>query len=68
MNEHVRVRSEKLISLGLRYTGSEFVYEDINFHYTDLLCMSDKEFEKALQGATERKRILEKNKDLAIKR
>jgi len=59
--EHVHERSDKLWKLGLKFDGDSFVYMDINFHHTDLLCMSEEEFEKALKGASERMKILKEN-------
>lgn len=52
-------RAAKLWALGLKYDGQQFVYEDINFHWTDLLCMSDAEFDKAYEGAVKRKAVLD---------
>ncbi len=48
-------RARRLMGLGLNYNGKEFVYRDINFHHSDLLCMTDEEFEKAFEGASKRK-------------
>jgi hypothetical protein len=54
-----RIRSQKLFKLGLKFNGTDFLYEDINFHWTDLVCMSDEEFDKAYKGAVNRKKVLE---------
>lgn len=56
-------RIEQLTALGLIFDGSSFVYEDINFHHTDTLCMSDRAFEKALEGATKRKAQIDSEKE-----
>ena len=58
MDTKTGIRVKKLYDLGLRYNGSEYAYQDINFHWTDITCMSDEEFEKALKGATARMEIL----------
>jgi len=63
MNEKTKERSKKLQEMGLIFDGSSFIYEDINFHWTDLLCMTDEDFEKAPQGALKRKKIINKNKN-----
>jgi len=52
----MEARTNKLFKLGLKFDGQQFVFQDINFHWTDLLCMSDKEFDKALAGAEKRKK------------
>ena len=52
-------RCKKLFDLGLKYNGVEFLYHDINFHWTDVTCMSDEEFEKAYQGAVKRKAVID---------
>ena len=46
------------MDLGLKFDGQQFAYKDINFHHTDILCMSDDEFNSAVEGATERKKQL----------
>jgi hypothetical protein len=56
-------RSKKLFELGLKYDGETMFYEDINFHWTDLLCMTDEEFDKAYSGAVERKKSIDKAKE-----
>lgn len=50
----VKERAQKLLDLGLRYDGQSFIYQDINFHWTDLQCMTDEEFNEALEGAKKR--------------
>jgi hypothetical protein len=61
-------RQNKMFSLGLKWDGQSFVYKDINFNWTDLVCMSDEDFEKAVTGASERKSALDKEaEDLRLK-
>ncbi len=61
-------RMEKMIELGLVWDGEQFTYKDINFHWVDLIAMPDKEFNKAVKGATERMTVLRKEEsDLAAK-
>lgn len=52
-------RKNKMFSLGLKFDGQSFVFKDINFHWTDLICMSDEDFEKAYTGAKARKEQIE---------
>lgn len=47
-------RWAKLFALGLKFNGEEFIYLDINFHWTELMTMTDKEFEIALNKTKER--------------
>jgi hypothetical protein len=59
MDPKTEARTAKLCELGLRYDGQQFVYEDINFHWTDITCMTDAQFEKAYKGAVKRKAVLD---------
>lgn len=52
-------RRNKMFELGLKWNGQEFIFRDINFHWTDLICMKDDEFETAYAGAVERKKQIE---------
>jgi hypothetical protein len=52
-------RVDQLLAMGLKFDGDSFVYEDINFHHTDTLCMTDEEFDKAYAGAVSRKAYLD---------
>lgn len=52
-------RLNKMFSLGLKYDGDSFTFRDINFHWTDLVCMNDDDFEKAFTGAKKRKEQIE---------
>jgi hypothetical protein len=58
MDPKTSARTEKLLALGLTYDGQQLVYQDINFHWTDLVCMSDAQFDKAYEGAVKRKTVL----------
>lgn len=53
-------RLKRLFKMGLVFNGDSLVYEDINFHHTDVLCMTDGEFDKAAAGAEERKKVIDK--------
>lgn len=59
-------RIDKLNELGLLFNGQAFVYADINFHWTDIICMTDEEFDKAYEGASERLKIIEQDLNLNI--
>lgn len=63
MNEKQKERTDKLISIGLIFNGDSFIYEDINFHWTDIVCMSDTEFDKAFEGARKRKKAIDLEKE-----
>lgn len=58
MNETLAKRADKLTELGLLFNGTSFIYKDINFHWTDLMCMTDEEFDKTYIGATARLKVL----------
>jgi hypothetical protein len=62
MDEMMAKRAERLSDLGLLYNGDSFIYADINFHWTDLTCMTDEEFNKAFKGASERLEVLKKER------
>lgn len=51
-------RQSAMFALGLQWDGQMFHYQDINFHWTDLLCMDDDKFAKSLAGATKRMEVL----------
>jgi DNA-directed RNA polymerase subunit RPC12/RpoP len=53
-------RRNKMFELGLKWEGQQFTFKDINFHWTDLICMSDEKFEKSYEGAKIRKAQIEK--------
>ena len=57
-------RITRLSDLGLLFDGKyeSFVYEDINFHWTDIVCMSNEQFDKAYEGAVNRMKILKTRK------
>jgi len=52
-----------LFNLGLKWDGESFIYEDINFHWTDIQCMKNEQFEKAYMGAKIRKVQIEKEEE-----
>lgn len=54
-------RRKKLSALGLKWDpeAKSFDYEDINFHWTDVVCMTDEEFKKAVAGAKLRKEAID---------
>lgn len=52
-------RSLKLLQLGLKFNGESYVYDDINFHWTDVTCMSDAEFNVAYEGAVRRMAVIQ---------
>ena len=60
-------RQEKMFALGLKWNGSEFIYKDINFHWTDILCMVQEEFDKAYEGAKLRKERLDLEEQAAAR-
>jgi hypothetical protein len=62
MDDRTKARAIKLFDLGLTYDGTTFLYYDINFHWTDCLCMTDAEFDKAFEGAAKRKAIIDSEK------
>lgn len=54
ISDQQQSRLNKLYKLGLKFNGVSLVYEDINFHWTDTLYMTDPEFDKAYKGAVKR--------------
>jgi len=38
-------RIEKLKEMGLKFDGSQFTINDINVHWIEIVCLSDKEFD-----------------------
>jgi lipid II:glycine glycyltransferase (peptidoglycan interpeptide bridge formation enzyme) len=54
VGEIPKYRIDAMDKLGLKYDGVQYGYKDINFHWTDLLTMSDAAFEKAIKGASKR--------------
>lgn len=59
MSPEQEERNKKLWALGLKWNGDSFVYKDINFHWTDTMCMTEAEFNKAYEGAVRRKKVLD---------
>lgn len=66
MTPQFEARTKKMFELGLVWNGDSFIYKDINFHHTDLTCMSDKNFDKALAGATRRMKFLRDEEEKAL--
>ena len=60
-------RQQQLLDIGLTYDGEQFCHKDVNFHHTELITMSDSEFDKAYQGAKARMEEIksEEEKELA---
>ena len=54
MKAIINKRQNELNKLGLKFNGISFVYKDINFHWSDLMCMSDEQFYKELKLAKKR--------------
>lgn len=53
-------RQNKMFSLGLKWDGEQFIFRDINFHWTDLRCMSKEDFDTNFEKAKARKLEIEK--------
>jgi hypothetical protein len=53
--EKAKARQNTLLLIGLKYNGEEFCYHDINFHHTELITMTDEEFNSAVKNIKERK-------------
>ena len=47
-------RQNKLIELGLRFDGEQFIYKDVNFHWSEVVAMTGPQFAKQLAGAQAR--------------
>lgn len=60
-------RMDKLLLMGLIYDGQQFIYKDINFHWTEIKTMSDQEFSKAVSGANKRMDEITKEEEKAAK-
>jgi hypothetical protein len=59
MTAVMETRCKKLSDLGLQYNGSEYCLEDINVHWTELTCDTDREFDiryKKIAQEIERRR------------
>ncbi len=52
-------RQNKLFQLGLKWDGQSFTFHDINFHWTDVVAMTDAAFNKAYTGAQKKKEQIE---------
>jgi len=48
LNKQTQKRCDQLAELGLKFNGQEYRMNDINVHWTEIICDSDEEFEKKL--------------------
>jgi len=46
MTPKTKKRVDQLIEIGLIYNGQEFIKDDINVHWTELICESDESWDK----------------------
>lgn len=63
INKYQQARVDKLCAMGLIFNGETFIYADINFHWTDIVCMTNAEFDKAYNGAIKRKAVIDSHQD-----
>jgi lipid II:glycine glycyltransferase (peptidoglycan interpeptide bridge formation enzyme) len=42
-------RIEKLRKMGLKFDGSQFVLNDINIHWTEIVSLDDKDFDELVE-------------------
>jgi hypothetical protein len=59
LSPEAQARIDKVLKLGLKYDGQQLTYHDINFHWTDIVCMTEAEFKKAYDGAVKRKAAID---------
>lgn len=52
--EKKQAKYNQLFAMGLKFDGEQFAYKDINFHWTDIVCMPDDEFALAVKNCTRR--------------
>lgn len=57
-DEKKDARKKVLFDMGLHFDGQSFIYEDINFHWTDVLTYDDDKFNKTVAAATERMKVI----------
>jgi hypothetical protein len=58
-----KVRQERvniLLSMGLKFDGTNFTYRDVNFHHTEIITMDSDEFYQTSEKAKERIKQIEK--------
>jgi len=48
--ENVDIRSKQLMDLGLIFNGKEFILEDFNVHWTELVADNDDVFNKKIDS------------------
>jgi hypothetical protein len=58
LTEKQQERCNKLHKLGLKFEGDAYVYGGVNFHWTDIVCMTDEEFDRAFEGAEKRMKVI----------
>lgn len=56
MNEQMTQRCDQLFKMGLMFNGQSYVgtkdnNNDVNFHYTEIQCDSDEEWNKKVENA-----------------
>lgn len=61
-------RQNKLIALGLVFDGQQFCYKDVNFHWTEILTMSEKDFNTQYSGAENRMKQIKAEEKLEQER
>ncbi len=59
-------RQNKLIKLGLVFDGENFIYKDVNFHWSETLTLTDEEFTNAFEKARIRMVILREDEQAEV--
>jgi hypothetical protein len=65
MNNKTKARCDELHAMGLKFDfningdGGNYIYLGINFNWTDILCYSDAEWQKAITGTKMNKLIID---------
>lgn len=54
LSDTTKSRLRMLKDMGLVFDGEQFTYKDINFHHTNITCMTQEEFNEAYCGAIRR--------------
>jgi len=62
-NTKTNERIEKLTKLGLCFNGNDMIHDDINVHWTEILCDTDEVFAIKLAATAEGKHIREINRE-----
>jgi hypothetical protein len=54
MDDKMKQRCDELFAIGLRFNGQSYTKvapdNDINFHYTDIMCYDDEKWKKSVEG------------------